>query len=177
MLARNSKVYSYAFTLVELLVVISILGILASIALVAFSSAQIKGRDAQRKSNLSEVSHSLEIFYADYQVYPKASANNIEACPYTPPNSWSQCVWGATDSTGDLTDGKTVYFKGLPKDPTKGYSYLYRVSADQSKYQIFAHLENTQDPSLITTTYPCGTGVTCNFGISSPNTSPTDSSW
>ncbi|KKR41619.1 MAG: Type II secretory pathway pseudopilin PulG-like protein, partial [Candidatus Woesebacteria bacterium GW2011_GWB1_40_12] len=62
----NIKNLSLGFTLVELLVVIAILGILATIGLVTFSSSQMRGRDAQRKSDLKQISSALEIYYNDY---------------------------------------------------------------------------------------------------------------
>lgn len=172
------------FTLIELLIVISILGILASIALVAFSSAQIRGRDAQRKSNLNEVSHSLELFYADYGKYPPSDGANasgqIYGCPYQPsaaPPTGSPCTWGTSEFKDVDGSGvtKTTYMKLLPKDPVKGQVYWYRVDATGLKFQLYAHIENTQD-ALITTGYTCGNAA-CNFGISSPNTTPTDVSW
>lgn len=182
MLKRKSK--STGFTLIELLIVISILGILASIALVAFTSAQIRGRDAQRKSNLSEISHALEIFYADYGKYPPTDAGGtsgqIYSCPFDSVKlTGSACTWGTgqfrdVDASGNT---KTSYMTTLPVDPISTYSYRYRVDSTGQKYQLFAHIENTQDPSLITITYTCGGSNACNFGISSPNTSPTDTSW
>lgn len=174
------------FTLVELLIVISILGILATIALVAFNSSQIRGRDAQRKSNLSEVAHALEIFYSDYNKYPPTDAGNatgqIYGCPYDPktiPATVTPCAWGADefrdiDAAGNT---KTTYMKILPKDPSSGQTYWYRVDASGQKFQLFAHIENTMDPSLVSTNFTCGGTNVCNFGIASPNTSPTDASW
>lgn len=160
---------SRGFTLVELLVVISILGILASVGLVAFTSAQMRGRDAQRKSNLKEISSALELYYSDYGKYPDSVNNEIGGCPST---LVTACVWG----TGEFTDTKTIYFKVLPKDPSASQSYYYRIvdSGTNQKYQMFAHLENTQDPDLITVNQSCGSGITCNFALTSPNTKPTE---
>lgn len=174
------------FTLVELLVVISILGVLATIALVAFTSAQLRGRDTQRKSNLAEISHSMELYYADYGKYPPTDAARssglIYGCPYDPVRiSGTACTWGLSEfrDVDPAGNTKTTYMKLLPKDPTSTYSYFYRVSTDGSKYAVYAHLENTQDTSLITTSYNCGGTNVCNFGIGSSNASPTDSasSW
>ncbi len=150
------------FTLVELLVVIAILGILVSIALVAFRNSQGRGRDAQRKSDLKQIASSVELYYSDYGRYPDDSGGLIQGCSGNP------CAWGS----GSFTDGKTIYFKVMPKDPSS-YSYFYRVPdppANQ-KFQLFAYLENTEDQSLISTSYLCGT-KTCNFSITSPNTTP-----
>lgn len=48
------------FTLVELLVVITILAILGMIALSVFSNAQKQARDAKRKSDIDAIAKSLE---------------------------------------------------------------------------------------------------------------------
>lgn len=158
------------FTLVELLVVIAILGILATIGLTAFTSSQARGRDTQRKSDLKQMASALELYYSDHGVYPDSLMGNILGCPST---TNTACAWG----TGEFTDTKTVYFRVLPKDPTGSGLYYYQVVASSSnqKFQLFAHLENTQDPSLIPSgiSYMCGSAL-CNFAITSPNTTPTE---
>ena len=158
------KQTSKGFTLVELLVVMAILGVLASVTLVAFRSSQARGRDAQRKSDLKQIASSLELYYADYHEYPDASGGQIQGCSGNP------CPWGS----GEFTDGRTVYFKVMPKDPSD-FSYFYRIADPPSnqKFQLFAFLENTQDPNLITTAYSCGPEP-CNFSITSSNTNPSE---
>jgi len=157
------------FTLVELLVVISIIGILASIGLVSFRSAQFRSRDAQRKSDLKQLTNALELYYSDYGRYPSSSNGQIMACPST---TESVCVWGSSE----FTDTKTTYFKVLPSDKVTEHTYYYNAvtvdSVDNAGYQIYAYLENLQDPSIITTVVSCGGGTLCNFAITSPNTTP-----
>ena len=162
------KLNNFGFTLVELLVVISILGVLATIALASFRSSQARGRDAERKSDLKQIVSSLELYYSDYGKYPSSLGGKILGCPST---SQTSCTWGL----GSFTDGKTVYFRVLPKDPTASYTYFYRIvdSGTSQKFQIFAYIENTQDLSRITTGYSCGT-VLCNFAITSSNTTPNE---
>jgi len=159
------------FTLVELLVVISIIGILASIGLVAFNSAQARSRDAQRKSDLKEISSALELFYSDYGQYPTASGGQIIACPFVSGGASGNCAWG----TSEFTDSKTTYFKVLPKDKSSGQYYVYKTvavaSVANSGFQIYARLENSQDSSIISTSVSCGT-ANCNFAVTSPNTVP-----
>ncbi|MCX6816558.1 MAG: prepilin-type N-terminal cleavage/methylation domain-containing protein [Candidatus Beckwithbacteria bacterium] len=151
------------FTLVELLVSITILGILASIGLGVFTSAQIKSRDARRKSNLDQISKALEMYFNDYKEYPDSDTGNI-----------SGFTWG----TSSFQDTKgTVYMVKLPKDPVSGYTYYYAAiptAGINTKFQLYAHLENTQDPSIITPSGSpnCGTGKPCNYGVSSSNTTP-----
>jgi type II secretion system protein G len=178
MLKNNRKLFR-GFTLVELLVVIAILGILVTIGLTSFTSAQARSRDAKRKADLKQISSALEIYYNDYEKYPGGSNGQILGCPSTGPTA---CSWG----TSQFTDGPTVYFRVLPKDPSKGYNYYYRtvtVGSDNQGFQLYASLENSQDPSCLPGStgepdckhpadVPSGCGGVCNFAITSPNTKP-----
>ena len=138
------------FTLVELLVVMSIIGILVSIVGGGFRSSQARGRDAQRKSDLKAVSSAVEIYYSDYGKYPDDSLI-----------SWGQ----------EFSDAKTVFIKKLPEDPVSAQSYYYRTLDSNQKFQLFTKLENSQDKDLITTSYN-NCGGTCNFAVISSNTTP-----
>lgn len=167
------------FTLVELLIVMSIIGVLATLIGGNFLSAQIRGRDAQRKSDLKNISQSLEIFFSDYNKYPNATGTQIEACPYNPAaGTGSPCSWGVVGSSSEFSDGKTTYIKVVPKDPTNSQNYVYRIvpGSNNQKYQLFSRIENSQDSDCINdnctnpVSYSCGTGITCNFAITSTNT-------
>jgi prepilin-type N-terminal cleavage/methylation domain-containing protein len=65
------------FTLVELLVVISIIGLLAGIILVAFNSARMKARDAERKSDISQINRLIQVELVDSDNAPAGPASNI----------------------------------------------------------------------------------------------------
>lgn len=167
------------FTLIELLIVMSILGILVTVAIVSFRSSQIRGRDAQRKSDLKQISNALELFYSDYSKYPSEVGGVIQACIYnSATGSGGSCTWG----NDEFSDGKTIYLKNMPKDPSEDYTYYYRIvdSPQNQKFQLFAYLENTEDPSCIEdsctsppVTIDCG-GKICNFAITSANTEATE---
>src|SRR3989344_4301624 len=58
------------FTLVEILVVITILSIISSIGYINFNVAQNKGRDAKRKQDLKTVRTAVVSYYQDYGRYP-----------------------------------------------------------------------------------------------------------
>jgi prepilin-type N-terminal cleavage/methylation domain-containing protein len=159
------------FTLVELLVVMSIIGVLTTLIAGGFRSAQMRGRDGERKSDLKQIASSLELYFSDYNKYPADdAAGNIVACPWDPELvSGSVCSWGSSE----FTDGKTIYFKVLPSDPVASQSYYYRIvdPPNNQKFQLFAHLENPKDQDIITLSYSCGSSI-CNFSVTSPNTTP-----
>jgi len=147
------------FTLVELLVVMAIIGVLVALGAGNFRTAQMRGRDVQRKSDLKNVSNALELYYSDYKKYPDVTAINL------------------TSGSDEFTDGKTIYFKTLPIDPSRNFEYVYRIVDPplNQKYQLFAHLENTEDQDLMTgITQICGGTTLCNFAITSANASPTE---
>ena len=58
------------FTIVELLIVIVIIGILATLVIVTFSGVQQKARDSERKTDINAVAGQLEAFYANKGYYP-----------------------------------------------------------------------------------------------------------
>jgi general secretion pathway protein G len=179
----HSSSKSRGFTLVELLVVMAIISILVTLIASGFRTAQMRGRDAQRKADLKNIANSLELFLSDYGKYPADTGNFINGCPYDPTSgNGSPCNSG----NSEFTDGKTVYFKKFPQDPDSGQPYRYRIvpNSNSQKFQVFAHLENPQDQDCIggSCTTPtgvpgeanCGTSAPCNFAITSSNTTPTE---
>ena len=58
------------FTLVELLIVIIIIGILATLVIVTFTGVQQKARDSKRQTDLNALDSHVEAFYAQYGFYP-----------------------------------------------------------------------------------------------------------
>jgi len=66
------------FTLIELIVVISIIGILAAIALNPMRQAPKRAREAALKENLFTLRTCLDQFYADFQKYPQALEELME---------------------------------------------------------------------------------------------------
>ncbi len=102
------------FTLLELLVVISIIGILVALGAVAFTTAQQKGRDARRRGDLKAAQSAFEQYYSENTTY-NASCSTM---------------------TTDIMPG------GLPVDPKNSDPYIYDYSCTVDDYCVCAELEN-----------------------------------
>jgi len=58
------------FTLVELLVVISIIGVLTTLLMVNFVGTRERASDSQKIQNLNSLKNALRMYYNDNQAYP-----------------------------------------------------------------------------------------------------------
>jgi general secretion pathway protein G len=67
---RSARNKLSGFTLIELIVVVTIIGILAAAAMVNMRFAVRKAREAALKDNLHEMRKAIDNFYADKQRYP-----------------------------------------------------------------------------------------------------------
>lgn len=118
------------FTLVELLVVISIIGFLATTAMVAFNNARKSSRDTIRIANVQTIQKALEMYYDEHKTYPKTTDYG-ESTPTGNPD----CKDGFDCSYEDQ-DGDGKYFLDVleeegflpkvPLDPINNTTYYYR---------------------------------------------------
>jgi prepilin-type N-terminal cleavage/methylation domain-containing protein len=67
------------FTIIELLIVIAIIGILATLVLTNFQGAQAKGRDTVRTSDINSMYQKLEEFYNENGGYPDGALSGTVA--------------------------------------------------------------------------------------------------
>ncbi len=102
------------FTLLELLVVISIIGILIAMGTVAFSTAQKRGRDSKRRGDVKAMQAAFEQYYAQNDGVYGASCADMSTSEYLP--------------------------GGQPTDPQTGASYSCTTTA--STYCACALLED-----------------------------------
>lgn len=163
---QETKISQAGFTLVEMMVVMILVAILFTLGASSFRGAQIKSRDSKRKADLANIAKSLDYYYNDHRSYPKFEGHGLV-------NDQGELIdWGTpfVDSKG------TLYMTVLPKDPQRNRNYYYH--GDQNSYQLFANLENDQDPhSLPAGRFFQGTdcgGAECNFAVSSSNIRPSD---
>lgn len=66
------------FTLIELMIVVSIIGILAAIAVPNYKMGLIKAREAVLRENLYSIRTSIDQFYADQGKYPDGLPEMVE---------------------------------------------------------------------------------------------------
>jgi len=67
-----------AFTIVELLIVIVVIGILATITIVAYNGIQNRGHDSTMQSDLTKSSRKMDLFAVDHNgLYPAVASDLI----------------------------------------------------------------------------------------------------
>jgi type II secretion system protein G len=162
------------FTLIEIMVVIAIMGVLITMIAGSFIASQKKGRDLKRKSDIVQVGKAMEMYFYDKGRYPlgDAGTGKFIGCVESVGGPEVACDWGSTTGWKNATAG-VIYMGLLPKDPTSTQKYWYSSDATGSYYKIYARLENTSDASIGSYTTICsGAATVCNYGTSSPNTSP-----
>lgn len=130
------------FTLLELLVVISIIGILVAMGAVAFSTIQQRGRDARRRGDIQAVQKAFEQYFAE-----------------------NDSTYSATCST--MASGYLP--GGLPSDPKPDSSYV--INCSTTAYCACATLEdatsgNAAPPGAGSTTCDYAGSPKSNFCVS-----------
>ncbi|MES2967084.1 MAG: prepilin-type N-terminal cleavage/methylation domain-containing protein [Patescibacteria group bacterium] len=77
------KLQNNGFTLLELLVVLTIIGMLASIVIASISEAREKGRIAKAQAELNQLSIAMELLFNDTGYYPSGEPNVTTVCART----------------------------------------------------------------------------------------------
>ena len=67
---RKLRISTTGFTLIELLIVVAIIGILAAVAIPAFTSYRIKGYNSNAVSDLRNFKTTLEAVFDDARGFP-----------------------------------------------------------------------------------------------------------
>src|SRR5881396_1063309 len=69
--------YNVAFTLIELIVVITVIVILTGLVLSTVGYAQKKGARARAETEIAAISAALESYKADNAIYPRDSTTDL----------------------------------------------------------------------------------------------------
>jgi general secretion pathway protein G len=103
------------FTLIELIVVVTIIGILAGVAISNVRYAQLKAREAALKHDLFEMRKAIDDYYADKQHWPESLAalkegkylRNLPKDPITMHEDWEE-VPASTDPSDPTASDPTA---------------------------------------------------------------------
>ncbi len=98
---KRSNAAQKGFSLIELIVVVTIIGILAAVAVVNIQTAARKARESALKDDLFKMRSAIDTFYADKQRYPT-----------------------------DLNELVPKYIKKIPKDPVTMNGEWDQVTAE-----------------------------------------------
>lgn len=150
------------FSLLELLLVIIILGVLATLVSGNYINTLKKGRDVRRKNDLANVQRALEIYYEDKKTYPTAIPFDAKFC-----------------ETALCDSSEVVYMQKVPDDPRSANNYVFD-STDGTYYKLYSCIENENDEGegvsqsgyALTDCGPCQSDNLCKYGTSSSNTTP-----
>jgi len=153
------------FTLIELIVVVAIIGLLASFSIIGLSRQQAKSRDAKRKGDLANINTTMQAYIVDKLDPPITTADasypNLDDVKYDYSSQTGGMVVTNPEFMTFLTTGG--YMGAVPKDPVnnstgavwestdKGYAYLYhfgsRNTGGSTAYVLGAKLEVDTPPA------------------------------
>lgn len=153
------------FTLVELLIVIAIIAILASIVLLIVNPLELtkRGRDATRLADLANLQQAITVAVQEAtdtadKVLCFGNTSGDYTCDGKSTDSGARSSAGTGWVKVNLSTSQAVSIPTLPADPTNtagatGYHYLYCAdtgTGTSSNWEVNARLESTQ--------YTTGTG-------------------
>ena len=101
---KNNPVLNRAFTLVEMLIVVIIIGILSAALLPRFTGYMARTRDLQRHMDLRNIATAIELYKSNKGTLPKIYKNNKVTSAF---------CWRATSLLWIKE-----YIKSIPKDPS-----------------------------------------------------------
>ena len=127
------------FTLVEMLIVISIIAILTGIIITNLTGAKGKARDAKRVSDLSHIQLALQLYFDRCGRYPEPDSNGGVG------------PGGDTDECSRTKDGTILYtmsdfISSIPTPTSEAgqtvYGYDYDFTLKPYTYVLYAALES-----------------------------------
>jgi prepilin-type N-terminal cleavage/methylation domain-containing protein len=143
------KLGDLGFTLIELMIVITIIGLLSSMILLGLRRVQSLGRDTRRIADLQQIRTGLELYFNRYQQYPNPATG-----------IWTQ----QSDPFPQELINAGLGIQSVPVDPLNRAPYVYQYGVDTSNltgYVLKAVLENTGNSAVNTDIDGTVFGVNC----------------
>lgn len=142
--SAKKKSARYGFTLVELIVVITILVILGTIGFVSLQDYSGSARDGNRLSTLKNIETGLRVFNTKTWTYPETESGVIIFAS-----------WVTIGYQGYFWDSPTRLIKlsSTPLDPLDNNRYTYSTNALKTKYQMMWYFEWSSQLSFINNAY------------------------
>jgi len=148
----------HGFTLIEILVVISILAILLAIVTTSFSSVRVDARDKIRVAEVEQAILALRLYAAQYDTFHVANSGHLDGgagwLTYQGSGGYNQSVSGQLVEGGFL--GKPIQDPLIPTDETwgpggyAGYQIWYVNDNPLVGACVMARLENPTESQLAT---------------------------
>ena len=151
------------FTLIEILVVLSIIGVLLGILSVSFDSSREATRDAERKTDLTQLQLALEVYKSQNGRYPAQGCGAGGWAGFGTHTDVDKTNCGGTPWINGLVPN---YIDALPQDPRSedddNAGFMYQTDATGSIYKIviMSSIENrtidSYDEKFARCPYDCG---------------------
>jgi type II secretory pathway pseudopilin PulG len=130
---------SFGFSTVEIMVVVSIIGILSTISIYGLSEVRAKSRDAERQAELRLLEGAVERYKMKYGEYPTGCNGANEWSAQTVDNDSShKCTSGGQYIIGLAPE----FIPVLPVDPNPNGSnsgYMYYSNSDGTAYKLVVY--------------------------------------
>ena len=160
------------FTVVELLIVIVVIGVLAAITIVAYTTMQQKARDAQRKQDVATIVKALKLYEPDNGPMGSGSGcgaggggNGYFNYNYGSPGSdMNECLKAAKVISSTIADPQNTATCTTPGLTCRKYmKYTCTQSGALTTY-VFANLETVGHTST-DTDGTCAPSVDTDYGM------------
>ncbi|MBC7869074.1 prepilin-type N-terminal cleavage/methylation domain-containing protein [Candidatus Saccharibacteria bacterium] len=175
----NKRSRQIGFTIVELLIVIVVIGILATITAIAYSGVQQSARDTQRKDDLAKIATGLHLYAVDKGDYVTASGScpsgwsgsggGWYASDYDgagPQISISQCIVNGGYLSKTINDPQSVKSCTVVPDtsPVENDCFMYMKYDCAGSTYLYANLESMAHSST-DTNGSCMTTLDSSYGM------------
>jgi len=118
------KKNQFAFTLIELLIVVAIIAILAAIAVPNFLEAQTRSKVSRTVADMRNLATALESYFVDSNHYPPAFSQSNPFSPYNVPNELSTPISYVTATTSFFD----IFSIGIERQSGQFHRYGYIVT-------------------------------------------------